>query len=54
MENNWRSDLPDLETWVEVWHINEIVEAELTKIGWLNRNGKRILGVTHWRHLNGR
>ena len=54
MENNWRPDLPDLETWVEVWHLNKIVEAKLTKIGWLDRNGKRLLDVTHWRYIDGK
>lgn len=46
----WESKtLPRVNEWVEVWHLSRIVEARWTGHVWLDRDGKTLREITHWR-----
>lgn len=46
----WRTDKPDTERVVEVWHLNGVVLAVWTGAWWRNADTHEILfEVTHWR-----
>ncbi len=51
----WQSEsLPHVHEWVEVWYLSCIVEAQWTGRNWLDRDGKPLRHITHWRHIDGR
>lgn len=49
--NDWRTDKPTDDRWVEVWHHTIGCKAQWTGSRWLDEQGLELRGITHWRDL---